>query len=121
MSETKHTPLPWWIDESGEYSNVSELQSQVGICAYSKNDIDKFLFVAETCGGVGRVGVKNSEVELANARLIVTSVNARPRVEELVSLLLAWLDNQPDGRGEVELRLLKKAREVESALGGKAE
>lgn len=99
MSEMNHTPLPW---------RYESWKPRGGYVRHGIGNKD----------GAGQI-LTSVRLTPANARLIVTSVNARPKVEGLVSLLLAWLDNQPDGRGEVELKVLAKAREVEAAFGGK--
>lgn len=99
MSETKHTPVPWrweFLPEDHGY---------------------------ETLIGTGGFRVlmhsgEHGSVKEEDKGLIVTSVNARPKVEELVEMIL-----HPPFKSKVlqEEHLLTKARALESALGGKAE
>ncbi len=103
MSETKHTPLPW------RYSEYRPRGGHLRLSIGNKDGSGQVLIARD-------VGWKRD-----NLKFIVQTVNARPKVERLVSLLLAWLGNQPDGRGEVELKILEKAREVEAALESSAQ
>ncbi|KKM69802.1 hypothetical protein LCGC14_1447130 [marine sediment metagenome] len=101
MSDTKHTPLPWEMVRIG-------LTSAFGIFHHNGGEPTY----------VGAHGAYAYIAEL-DARLIVTSVNARPKVEELVKIALNVLWG---GSGKYTLAELEsKAREVEAALGGKAE
>ena len=117
MSETKHTPLPWDLE------------------------LDRSTFGHLHIKRAGEPGAKawityfydwrsGEEVAMADAQLIVTSVNARPKVEELLG---AAKDAQAvialfaHGRGldsreaSTQKRLEEAIREVSAALGGKAE
>ncbi len=108
MSETKHTPFPHL---SGCYKTPLGL----GIYTEPLKDLNAPEIICET-------------QELAEH--VLTSVNARPKVEELVE---AAKDAQAvialfaHGRGldsreaSTQKRLEKAIREVEAALGGKAE
>jgi hypothetical protein len=109
MSETKHTPLPWHID-----------RRSMSICS-EKNEL------------VTGIGADSVDEWDANAKLIVTSVNARPQVEELVKCGRAALEHislyrtgiqtgsHCDMGNAVPERLVEAILEVEAALGGKAE
>ena len=98
-----HTPLPW---RHGD--------------AYHDPGRGENIFIGSDDVVVATTGDIGGFPKEANADLVLTSVNARPKVEELLSLLLAWLDNQPDGRGGAELKIIEKALEVEAALKGEA-
>ena len=108
MSEAKHTPLPWRIgkDEHGYARH------------YGQNAIYSIdnMMIAETIGGYTE--------HQADSELIVTSVNARPKVEELVDLVLSACRNPIMLGGEevavVSHGIMTKAREVEAALKGEA-
>lgn len=108
MNEAKHTPPPWAIRRSpGRTTRLWIAQA---------ND-KRFTIAAAFDQFV------DEEVAQANAELIVTSVNARPKVEELVRMILS-----KEGNGHLRYMppencaaLDKKAREIEAALGGKAE
>lgn len=91
MSETKHTPLPWHID-----------RRSMSICS-EQNEL------------VTGIGADSFDEWDANAQLIATSVNARPKVEELVDRILRNVNNSPSLWFE---QLVAKAREVETALRG---
>jgi len=106
MSETKHTPLPWrweFLPEDHGY---------------------------ETLIGTGgfRVLMHSGEygpVKEEDKGLIITSVNARPKVEELVGEILQFVVPSDGYIIEPKLSewkcLVQKAKEVKAALGGKAE
>ena len=102
MSEAKHTPLPWRIgkDEHGYARH------------YGQNAIYSIdnMIIAETIGGYTE--------HQADSELIVTSVNARPLVEELIALATDFADEHTDDYNAAVLR--SKAREVEAALKGEA-
>ena len=75
MSETKHTPLPWGVgaDERGYKRNYE------GPAIYCRKDCDEeSTMIAETLSGF------EDGTPEANAQLIITSVNARPQVDELL-------------------------------------
>ena len=127
MSETKHTPLPWMkqpaVNQS-TFKDYVELYRPPGYPNEPIGTLSPYLHDAE-----------------ANADLILTSVNARPKVEELlaaVNKLKGHLEDSGEYRicradkeqmglpdqmtiGQVLCDIEDKAREVESALGGKAE
>ncbi len=111
MSETKHTPLPW---KSVEAVNQDTFKGYFEIYMSGHTEpiasVSPYLHPAD-----------------ANAKFIITSVNARPQVEELVRTILeihdeeihpGWSYPTPE---EWNDKIVAKAREVESALGGKAE
>ena len=113
MSETKHTPLPWGVgvDERG-YERKYE-----GPGIYCRKDCDEQdCLIAETLGGF------DDGVPEANAQLIITSVNARPKVEELLKLIrqMSSHDEQVFCLTECFPLIEAKAREVEAALKGEA-
>ncbi|KKM28142.1 hypothetical protein LCGC14_1567620 [marine sediment metagenome] len=97
MSEAKHTPLPWEVGRSGLTRAFT-------------------IFHRDTDGPtyVGAHGTY-AQITEQNARLIVTSVNARPKVEELVTAVIM----ADQGDLEQADRANKLAREVEAMLGGK--
>ncbi|KKM84843.1 hypothetical protein LCGC14_1295020 [marine sediment metagenome] len=120
MSETKHTPLPWravqippfklWAVKAGN-NITSPIVAKVG----TKRSSMQVLLQA-----LGETGE-------ANAQLIVTSVNARPRVEELLEaarFVIGEFVEMSDGRIEDTPKgvqqLSRAAREVEAALKGEA-
>ena len=112
MNETKHTPLPWMKQlavNQETFKDYVELYRPPGYPNEPIGTLCPYLHDAE-----------------ANADLILTSVNTSPKVEELVRLVLAdsILGNQVGWRkptNEEWLEIIAKAREVEAALGGKAE
>ena len=60
-----------------------------------------------------RDGLRAAIVALKELQPAASSLEALLRPgHELAELLLAWLDNQPDGRSEVELKILEKARAI---------
>lgn len=100
MSETKHTPLPWAYD--GRSWTVDAKYGRVPFLAYG--------YTKEEAG--------------ANSKLIRTSVNACPKVEELIEEIIRihkeW--GHLGWKAPPAMRnILAKAREVEAALGGEAE
>ena len=120
MSETKHTPLPWDLE------------------------LDRSTFGHLHIKRAGEPGAKawityfydwrsGEEVAMADAQLIVTSVNARPKVEELVQAAqlkrnVILPEEHPAFVGhwiavprEDFDRLQEAIDALESALGGKAE
>ena len=99
MSETKHTPLPWRT-----ISNKS---------VYIEGGLNSY--VASTDGDSGQ-----GEKDQANAQLIVTSVNARPKVEELVEAAKPFVFDRPRHTKSEFARLEAAIREVEAALKGEA-
>ena len=116
MSETKHTPLPWKVVAAGAGVRASISQ----------------LYKLETpLRESGKTFGEELDEHEANAALFQQSVNARPKVEELVKLGLyqtRWehIFNRLLATGGDkhidELRALRfMLREVEAALGGKAE
>ncbi|KKL09650.1 hypothetical protein LCGC14_2563740 [marine sediment metagenome] len=107
MSETKHTPLPWQAtqDVGGSWHIDS---------GYRGNGTDYIPVADLRNDGEG------------NSKLIVTSVNARPKVEELVkagkSIVTEFLEMSSgieDTPYNVQ-RLETAIREVEAALKGEA-
>jgi hypothetical protein len=125
MSETKHTPLPWRHHGSGTKVKNKAVSAIVG---------SKYGDFRDTV-------IASYIWEEADAQLIVTSVNARPKVEELVAAVnklkghleetgeyrICRADKEQMGLpdqmtiGQVLFDVEEKAREVEAALGGKAE
>ena len=107
MSETKHTPLPWEIVHVHGWPLGIGRRMRDGV-------LNAFRMIGNTMGR--RTKEKDKTTCEANAQLIVTSVNARPKVEELIALISSPLTF------DEKWGLIKfKAREVEAALGGKAE
>ncbi len=96
-SKTKHTPLPWRHGDAyhdpGRGENI--FIGSDGIVVATTGDIGGFL-------------------EEANADLVLTSVNARPKVEGL----LRWINSY--GTEALPPQLVDKAREVKAALKGEA-
>ena len=102
MSETKHTPLPWKVsNETGYIGQVvpypPDSVAYIPILSPWRED-----------------AWDGSSIAHANAQLIVNSVNARPKVEELLALALDFADDHTDDYNAAVLR--SKAREVEAAL-----
>ncbi|KKN21148.1 hypothetical protein LCGC14_0928280 [marine sediment metagenome] len=113
MRETKHTPLPWEIFENQHVLCIMKAGTRKEVVHWAGFDSSDFL-----------------DQNSANAKLIVTSVNARPKVEELLGAArdaYALLGLLGHGRGfdsreaSTFKRLEESIREVEAALGGKAE
>ena len=110
MSETKRTPLPWRQHDSGTRVKGTS------VCAILGSEYGDF-----------RDKVIASYIwEEADGQLIVTAVNARPKVEELVkagkSIVTEFLEMSSgieDTPYNVQ-RLAEAIREVESALQGEA-
>ena len=99
MSETKRTPLPL------------VMRRDKWFLALHDSEGNPYVFVQD--------GDRPTFDHERIAEEIRTSVNARPKVEELVKIALNVLWG---GSGEYSLAELEsKAREVEAALGGKAE
>lgn len=109
MSETKHTPLPWEYRTGGESNGESYPPHVVHL--YRDEQGRRCTAFLANCESA----THDNE---ANAQLIVTAVNARSKVEELVEIILRNVNSNPRLWSE---QLVAKAREVESALGGKAE
>ncbi|KKK50192.1 hypothetical protein LCGC14_3127460, partial [marine sediment metagenome] len=111
MSETRHTPLPWIWSEC-ELVHVG-----------ADKDGNETIHVVLDDGSAGDEYPQIIDPTGANAKLIVTSVNARPKVEELVRMIKVAqefrerMQTIPADWSAIEA----KAREVEAALGGKAE
>ncbi|KKK74937.1 hypothetical protein LCGC14_2878740 [marine sediment metagenome] len=99
MSETKHTPLPW------RYSEYRPRGGHLRLCIGNKDGSEQVLVARD-------VGWKRE-----NLKFIVQTINARPKVEELVTAVIM----ADQGDLEQADRANKLAREVEAALGGKAE
>lgn len=114
MNETKHTPLPWiqWEKENAEGTRLS-------ICHHiGPLESDDHQCVAEAEG-------KTPEETEANAQLIITSVNARPKVEMAVKTgkrvkwddIFSLLDKLSKQEWTDRLyQLRSNLREVEAAL-----
>ena len=124
MSETKHTPLPWfWLDRDLVHRDSDETHHVV---------LDDGSAAGEYVPTIDPTG--------PDAQLIVTSVNARPKVEELVGAVnklkghleetgeyrICRADKEQMGLpdqmtiGQVLCDIEDKAREVEAALKGEA-
>ena len=116
MSEAKHTPLPWMKQPAVNqetFKDYVELYRPPGYPNEPIGTLCPYLHDAE-----------------ANADLILTSVNARPKAKELLEAgrdARAALQLFAHGRGfdtvqaSAHKRLDRAIREVEAALGGKAE
>ena len=112
MSETKHTPLPWEV--------VYVHGWPLGIGRRMRDGVlNAFRMIGNTMGR--RTKEKDKATCEANAQLIVTSVNARRNVEELVEMLKAAQElREPiPTRPKDWIAILTKTREVELALAGK--
>jgi len=148
MSEMKHTPLPWRQGSPDEHC-VKHDRSHPGPpqCKYTfQGWMEDEYFSRHVSSEATKQAVIGSDengpmLSLANAKLIVTSVNARPKVEELVGAVnklkghleetgeyrICRADKEQMGLpdqmtiGQVLCDIEDKAREVEAALGGKAE
>ena len=123
MSETKHTPLPW---------------SSVITSAYRDGFKEGIRLFAWWKDGVQQVGTTGTTFKEAVAKDIPTEVDcdaylteaakkeisARPKVEELITRMLQFISEKDafimPTNAEWK-QMLNKAREVEAALGGKAE
>ena len=111
MSETKHTPLPWfWLDRDLVHRDSDETHHVV---------LDDGSAAGEYVPTIDPTG--------PDAQLIVTSVNARPKVEELLKaarFVIGEFVEMSDGRIEDTPKgvqqLSRAAREVEAALKGEA-
>ena len=96
-----HTPLPW---RHGD--------------AYHDPGRGENIFIGSDDVVVATTGDIGGFPKEANADLVLTSVNARPKVEELIALATDFADQHTDDYDAAVLR--SKAREVEAALKGKA-
>jgi len=105
MSETKHTPLPWRVEAATGY-------------------VEGWADIRPS--GLAYIPIRSpwredawddNGIALANAQLIVISVNAHPKVEELLETILRNVNSNPRLWAE---QLVAKAREVEAALKGEA-
>ena len=108
MSETKHTPLPWRQHNSGTKVKDKSVSAILG----SKHGDFRDKIIASYIW------------EEADGQLIVTSVNARPKVEELVEEITRTLKEWGDFGWQAPpamRKILAKAREVEAALKGSAQ
>ena len=109
MSETKHTPLPW------RYSEYRPRGGHLRLCIGNKEASGQVLIARD-------VGLKRE-----NLKFIVQTINARPKMEELVRMIkksaevAASKENRQEAAAVVlDLvlpHLADKAREVEAALG----
>ena len=95
MSETKHTPLPWEIFENQHVLCIMKAGTRKEVVHWAGFDSSDFL-----------------DQNSANAKLIVTSVNARPKMEELLKSI-----RESD---RIYDHVRAAAREVEAALKGEA-
>ena len=131
MSETKHTPLPWRLGSPNVCCVKKHESHHLGPpdCEYTFqgwNDDDEYFgrFVSskETQAEIIGSDEDGPMLSLSDAQLIVTSVNARPKVEELTKLArhVAYAAADLAGSGTVRnsllAELLKVSREVEAAL-----
>ena len=126
MSETKHTPLPW-RQGSPDDRCVEHRMSHPGPpeCKYTfQGWMEGEYFSRYVSSEATKETVIGSDEDDAilsseDAKFIVTSVNARPKVEELLQNILSvepYQTLQPrDGRWQIVIDI---AREVEVALGG---
>lgn len=113
MSETKHTPLPWrLIDERDEEYAGAVIVNEGG-------------HIIADCNIFGGDNPTPERECFANAELIVTAVNAGPKVEELVGRILQFIAPSDGYIIEPTLaewkNLVQKARDVEAVLDGKAD
>ena len=123
MSETKHTPLPWEVVYVHGWPLGIGVRLRGGV-------LNAFRMIGNTMGR--RTKEKDKARCEADAQLIVTTVNARPKVEELlkcgrealehISLYRTGIQtgSHCDMGNAVPERLVEAIREVEAALKGQA-
>ncbi len=100
-SKAKHTPLPW---RHGD--------------AYHDPGRGEDIFIGSDGIVVATTGDIGGFIKGTDADLVLTSVNTRPKVEELVSRVLLGCRNSSVSTLQFMDEIIPLAREVEAALKG---
>ena len=106
--EKAATEGPWNVCEQHNYE---VLKGECRGCECGENFITDAVVDAQTRQKAFTTQTRDDSAFIAGSRTdIPYLLDLVERMGDTLKLLYAWLDNQPDGRGQIESKIVKEAR-----------